>query len=335
MSETTSITVRDIQTVETEIIMIRNQVNQVALNGAIEIGRRLTEAKSMLPHGEWGNWLREKVDISQSAAQNFMKLFDEYGDAQITLLGAVAKSQTFGNLPYTKALRLLSVPENEREAFAEENDIANKSVREIDRLIKERDEANAAKVKAEDQAKSVQKQLEGARRVIVEARDLEKKARDEEAAAKKKATTMERELDEARKNEKRIKEELERQKRNPTIPAPMLEKVRSEAAEKAAQDAEKARAALEAQLKKAEAEAADATERAEKAEKQREAAEKRLAVTNPDAAIFGSLFQQVQEMWNKLEGTLLKVQQADPALADKLRSARAAVLQKWGQQNGT
>jgi len=330
MSEIT--TVRDIQTVETEIIMIRNQVNQVALNGAIEIGRRLTEAKSMLPHGEWGNWLREKVDISQSAAQNFMKLFDEYGDAQITLLGAVAKSQTFGNLPYTKALRLLSVPENEREAFAEENDIANKSVREIDRLIKERDEANAAKAKAEDQAKSAQKQLEGAQRVIVEARDLEKKARDEEAAAKKKAAAMERELNEARKSEKKAKEELDRQKKNPQIPASMLEKVRAEAAEKAAQEAEKTRAALEAQLKKAEAEAADAAERAEKAEKQREAAEKRLAVTNPDAAIFGSLFQQVQEMWNKLEGTLLKVQQADPALAEKLSAARTAVLQKWTKE---
>ena len=332
MSEIT--TVRDIQTVETEIIMIRNQVNQVALNGAIEIGRRLTEAKSMLPHGEWGNWLREKVDISQSAAQNFMKLFDEYGDAQITLLGAVAKSQTFGNLPYTKALRLLSVPENEREAFAEENDIANKSVREIDRLIKERDAVTAEKEKIEKQAAADRKALEGAQRIIVEARDLEKKARDEEVAAKKKATTMERELEEARKNEKRIKEELDRQKKNPQIPASMLEKVRAEAAEKAAQEAEKTRAALEALLKMAKAEAADAAERADLEKQKREAAEKRLAVTNPDAVVFGELFKQAQEIWNKMDGTLLKVEQADPALADKLRSARTAVLQKWSKDDG-
>ena len=334
MSETTIITVRDIQTVETEIIMIRNQVNQVALNGAIEIGRRLTEAKSMLPHGEWGSWLKEKVDISQSAAQNFMKLFDEYGDAQITLLGAVAKSQTFGNLPYTKALRLLSIPENEREAFAEENDIANKSVREIDRLIKERDAVAAEKEKIEKQAAADRKALEGAQRIIVEARDLEKKARDEEAAAKKKATTMERELEEARKNEKRIKEELEKQRRNPTIPAPVLEKMRSEAAEKAAQDAEKARKELEEQLKKANAAAAEASERADLEKQKREAAEKRLAVTNSDAVVFGELFKQAQEIWNKMDGTLLKVEQADPALADKLRSARAAVLQKWGTDDG-
>ena len=51
------VTVRDIQTVTTEIWMIRRQVEQTALSGAIEIGRRLTEAKELLPHGEWGKWL--------------------------------------------------------------------------------------------------------------------------------------------------------------------------------------------------------------------------------------------------------------------------------------
>lgn len=35
------VTVRDIQTVTTEIWMIRRQVEQTALSGAIEIGRRL------------------------------------------------------------------------------------------------------------------------------------------------------------------------------------------------------------------------------------------------------------------------------------------------------
>ena len=33
----------------------------------------------MLDHGQWGPWLREEVDFSQSSANNFMRIFEEYG----------------------------------------------------------------------------------------------------------------------------------------------------------------------------------------------------------------------------------------------------------------
>ena len=106
---------RDIDTVTGEIITICKQAQTMALMYAIEIGRRLKEAKSLLPHGEWGNWLKERVEFSPSTAQNFMKIFDEYGTEQISLFGDKANTQTLGNLPYTKALRLLSLPAEERE----------------------------------------------------------------------------------------------------------------------------------------------------------------------------------------------------------------------------
>ena len=328
------ITVRDIQTVTTEINMIRQHVNQVALNGAIEIGRRLVEAKEMLPHGEWGNWLKEKVEISASAAQNFMKLFEEYGDEQITLIGAVAKSQTFGNLPYTKALRLLSIPESEREAFAEENDVEHKSVREIDRLIKERDEANKAKEAAEAKAAEDRRTLEGIQNNIMEARGFEQKAREAEAAAKKKLAAAERELAEAKQSEKRMKDELERQKKNPKIPASMLEKVRAEEAQKASEAAEKARKELEEQLRRARTEAEEATERAEKAALQAAAAEKRASLSNPDLAVFVAQFQKLQKDWAEMAGTLMKVQQADPDKAAGLKQGMKAMLQSWMKEAG-
>lgn len=79
------------------------------LNYAIEIGRRLEEAKAMLPHGEWGAWLKRELGYSQSTAQNFMRVFREYGDSQQSLFGRAPKSQTFGNLTYSKALRLLAI----------------------------------------------------------------------------------------------------------------------------------------------------------------------------------------------------------------------------------
>ena len=87
---------RDIGVITAEIKEVKRQANNMALMYAIEIGRRLVEAKSVLPHGEWGGWLKNEVDFSQSTANNFMKLYDEYGQAQISIFGAVSNSQTIG-----------------------------------------------------------------------------------------------------------------------------------------------------------------------------------------------------------------------------------------------
>ena len=40
-----------------------------------------------------------------------MKLFEEYGSSQLSFFSFNSNSQTFANLPYSKALALLSVPE--------------------------------------------------------------------------------------------------------------------------------------------------------------------------------------------------------------------------------
>lgn len=143
MSETISVPMaaqRDIQTVTTEIRTLHRQAQGMILNYAIEIGRRLKEAKSLLEHGEWGEWLEKEVDFSRSTANNFMKIFEEYGAKQVSLFGD-ANSQTIGNLPYTHALKLLAVPAEEREEFVEEHHVEDLSSRELDRLIKERDAA--------------------------------------------------------------------------------------------------------------------------------------------------------------------------------------------------
>ena len=143
MSETISVPMaaqRDIQTVTTEIKILHRQAQGMILNYAIEIGRRLKEAKSLLEHGEWGEWLENEVDFSRSTANNFMKIFEEYGAKQVSLFGD-ANSQTLGNLPYTHALKLLAVPAEEREEFVEEHHVEDLSSRELDRLIKERDAA--------------------------------------------------------------------------------------------------------------------------------------------------------------------------------------------------
>ncbi len=107
------------------------------LNNIIEIGRRLCEAKELIPYGSFGDWVRRETGYSVSTANNFMRIFNEYGAAQGCLFGAEAESQTFGKLSYSKALALLAVPAEERERFAEEHHVEDMSTRELQEAIRE------------------------------------------------------------------------------------------------------------------------------------------------------------------------------------------------------
>ena len=112
------------------------------LNNAIEIGRRLVEAKELLPYGEFGGWVTRETGYSSSSANNFMRLYLEYGDMQGSLFGAtLADSQTYGKLTVSKALELLALPAGEREEFVAENNVEEMSTRELRAAIRERDEA--------------------------------------------------------------------------------------------------------------------------------------------------------------------------------------------------
>lgn len=142
---------RTIGMVTQEINQLTAQAQRLILGHAIEIGRRLTEAKQMLSHGEWLKWLKEEIHYSKSSANNMMRIFDAYGSTQMGLFGPEANSQTFGDLEYSKALALLSVPAEEREQFAQEVDAEHISVRQLKAAIQERDAAQkqAAEVAAE------------------------------------------------------------------------------------------------------------------------------------------------------------------------------------------
>jgi len=74
-----SMTDRTPERIATEINVIKEQAREVFCRSAIEIGRRLFEAKSMIPHGSWGKWLEENVDYSERTAQNLMRVYEEYG----------------------------------------------------------------------------------------------------------------------------------------------------------------------------------------------------------------------------------------------------------------
>ena len=131
-----------------EINKIKEDTKRILIYNSIEIGRKLTEAKEMLPHGEWGKWLKTEVDYSKTTANNLMKIFQEYGSEQINLLGDNLKSKTFGNLNYSQATLLLGVPAEEREKFVEENNVEEMSARELKKAIEELKKTEEEKEKA-------------------------------------------------------------------------------------------------------------------------------------------------------------------------------------------
>jgi chromosome segregation ATPase len=132
-----------------EINDIKGQTRTMILYSSIEIGRRLVEAKAMIDHGEWGNWLEQSVDYSKSTANNLMKIFEEYGTDRTNLLGHTSNLQALGDLSYTQAVALLGIPRDEREHFVEDHDLESLSTRELQKAIKEKQELERQLAEAE------------------------------------------------------------------------------------------------------------------------------------------------------------------------------------------
>lgn len=320
--------VRDIDIITGEINSLLSQAQCLLLTYAIEIGRRLIEAKSLLPHGEWGNWLKEKVGFSQSSANNYMKIFEEYGDEQITLFGAVPNSQTLGNLPYTKALKLLALPSEEREEFVSENKVEDMSSRELEQAIRERNEAREALIKAQEEKEELQELLDS-KEDYEEAAEVAKAEADRLREEKEKA---EADLIKAKEKEKKAKEALQKLKNNPEIPEELKERITAEAEAKASENAKKE---LESTIDEANKKIDEALKKQREAEKsaadvqsQYDELIKRQKMNDPDVMEFKVYFRQAQEVQGKLIKLLENIRGKDPETAKGLTEA----LHKLGEK---
>lgn len=312
---------RDISVITAEIRDIRRQANAMALIYAVEIGRRLVEAKEALPFGEWGRWLKEEAEFSQSTANNFMRLFEEYGSAQISIFGASVDSQTFANLPYSKALSLLAIPAEEREEFAEEVHADELSVRELNEAIKQRDMLKKALETKTQQKKDLEEKYHALEQAQIDA--LNKASEAEQLQGQLEQMTEQVKREQAAAEHLRI--ELEKAQKDPTIPKATLDKLKKEAAEaaqKAANEAAKKELeAAQAKAEKATAEAIKAKNAASEAERRAAEAEKKLKTASPEVAAFKALFDSVQASVQKLRNMIETLRGADPETADKLSKA--------------
>lgn len=331
------------------------------LNNIIEIGRRMCEAKDMLPYGQFGNWIKENTGYSRSTANNFMRVFQEYGARQGSLFGAeVEDAQTFGKLSYTQALALLALPSGEREEFVETHDVENMSTRELRDAIRERDEARraldtaladaaraeefaAALTHERDEARKVMDDaLEDAKKAEQEADDLRAKIREMESqpttveidqdaidkavstALEKAAKVNEEEMQKLRETERQIREELKKDLHKAEEAAEKAKKAEARAKEKLQKAEQNARALPDAAGMEAEAKAA--AEEAAKAKAEADELRRKLAMSGEATVTFKLYFSAWQKDYTNMMDALAK---ADEDTAGRLRAAIDAQIGGW------
>lgn len=308
---------RDIRTVTAEIRSLHRQAQCMVLGYAIEIGRKLKEAKTLLPYGQWGQWLREEVEFSQSTAQNFMKIFEEYGARQVSLFGD-AESQTLGNLPYTHALKLLALPAEEREEFAREHHVEDLSSRELADLLRERDQAR-------EDADRERQALTGERDAALDKAQAAEKARRE---AETLAQAARAQLETAKKAAEESRKALRELRENPEVPETVLAKLRAEADQAAQQAAEKQLQAAQEAEKRAEGLKKAFEDKADESRRRVEQLEKQLAAADPDTAVFKTWFAAIQQDFLRLREAESQVSGREAEKGQKLRNAVRALLRQ-------
>lgn len=316
---------RDIESITAEILDAKRAGGEAILT----IGRGLMEAKALLPHGEWLPWLEERVEFSEKAAQNFMRIARNY-----------ANPQALADLGATKALMLLAVPDDARDEFiatphlvdGEEKTVIDMTSRELDRAIRERDEA----LKAAAQAQAEQAAAEQARKKMAEDMAL---ANGRIAGLNAEVEAQAIRASEAQDAAVRLEEELEELRSRPVEVAVQVDEAAVEAARREAEAAMRdklgrAKAAekkaredlmeLNSALQRARMEREDALQRLDAMQR----AEKRAAMaSNEDLMLFRMLFDQAQEQINKMGGVLMKVRGKDPEKAAGLSRALLALAE--------
>lgn len=330
-------TERGIETITEEIIFYKNVGGQAV----IEIGRRLTEAKSQLKHGEWLPWLREKVEFSETSAQNFMRIAREYGNSHLV-----------GDLGASKALVLLALPASERENFAsekhlvngEEKSVSEMSKRELEEAIRQR---KLAELKAAETARELDRQKEAtaeaeaaaekAQEAAEAARAEVENAKSVSLAAQERTAELERELKALR--EKPVDVAVQTVDASAEQIAAAVKEAELSAKEKIGKKAEElkkarddlARAKVDMQvaaeeLKKAEDEAAALRAELDKARKSA------AAMDNKALAEFGVLFRQAQETVNRLTELAGELDEENrPKVYRALDALRNMIAEKAGE----
>lgn len=300
---------RTLPVIASEILYIESQVAKTALDGAIQIGIKLKEAKEKVDHGQWEDWCSENLNYSKSKAEKMMKIATEYGDEN----SPYAKTYMCTDLSISKALRLLQVPESEVESFAEKNDIQDMTVKELEDKIK------ALKQEKEDQSVEMEKEILGLQEQMEQKNDEAERLARELAALKSQTadpdeiTKLEEKLQKTKIRENELKEKLkaEKEARNQEIQKALEkegDKLKAEAETAAAKQIESTRRDNESmaqQIKELEA--------------------KIDSVSNESLMLFKLKVDQLQKVYQECQKAAVETPDPDKTKAALLQIVKALV----------
>ena len=297
---------RTIETITDEILDAKRTGGEAILT----IGRCLIEAKDMLPHGEWLPWLNERVELSERTAQKFMKLAREWSNPN-----------TLADLGASKALMLLALPEGEREQFVEDHNVIDMSARQLKEAIRERDEARKAAEAAKADASAAEQARAKMEADMAVVNASLAAAREEKQKADQEAARLENELAALKARPVEVAVET-------VVDPEAIEKAKAEAVAEIKAKLDKAREAkAKADEKRKQAEAS--VEILKKSLENMERNEKKAALSSDkDVAQFEVLFNQGQELANKMRGLLLKARgREDQTAAQGMEKALTALAE--------
>lgn len=91
-----------------------------------EIGKRLSQAKEQVGHGNWYSWIDENLGYSKSTSERLIRVYNEYPNPS-----------ALTDLNMTQALALTSIKdEEERQDFIEKHDVEDMTTRKLQAEIK-------------------------------------------------------------------------------------------------------------------------------------------------------------------------------------------------------
>lgn len=301
---------RTIETITDEILDAKRTGGEAILT----IGRCLIEAKDMLPHGEWLPWLNERVELSERTAQKFMRLAQKWSNPS-----------ALADLGATKALMLLALPEEERDEFIEDHNVIDMSTRQLEQAIRERDEARKAAEAAKADASAAEQARAKMEADMATTKNLLESARAEKQQVDSWAACLEKKLADLKAKPVEVAVET-------VVDPEAIEKAKAEAVAEIKAKLDKAREAK----KRAEDRQKIAEEALEQArlqlEEQAKAGKKAALNSDKDVAQFEVLFNQGQELANKMRGLLLKARgREDQTAAHGMERAIKALAEAVGR----
>lgn len=155
MNELATVEQGNLALLDTLAVEARTYAENAVLN-MFHLGRVLSQAKKLVPHGEFEQWVVENVGIDPDYANKYRACYESFGN-----------KPEYAKIGKSKMMKLLALPAGKQDEFMATHDVENMSVREVGEEVKKA----RAEAKAEAQ-REIEKEREARRRAEARAEEL-------------------------------------------------------------------------------------------------------------------------------------------------------------------